>query len=312
MYPKNKLIVTAVCLVFLLMVILGRARRQNAALPSPAQTPQEARRIKVLASNYTPYILAKAALKGAADVSMLTRPGEEMHTFEPSAQDIIKIKEAPFFFFIDYSMAPWMKAFDEDNVYPAVQNLPEVIDGDPHVWLNLDNAYAMASNIAQAVEEKYPSAQETLFKNDLNFQNELSLLKRMYAKKLSNCKTRDVYHIGHKAFGYLAKEFNLNFKPLSGVSSQGQEPAVKDLALMIKEIKDNDIRYIFSEEALPPDFANLIEKETGAKPLMLYTIEHISKEDFDKQVSYTALMKRNLDALVLGLSCQGQKDDGAL
>ena len=85
-----------------------------------------------------------------------------------------------------------------------------------------------------------------------------------------------------------------------------QEPSAKEIALMVKAIKESGAKYIFSEEQLNPALANTIAKETGAKILMLNTVEEISKEDFDAGKTYQALMYENLENLKIGLDCQGE------
>ena len=73
---------------------------------------------------------------------------------------------------------------------------------------------------------------------------------------------------------------------------------------MIKQIKEKNIKYIFTEEALPPEMADLIAQQTQTQVLMLYTIEHITKEEFDAQITYQDFMKKNLENLVKGLKCK--------
>ena len=91
-------------------------------------------------------------------------------------------------------------------------------------------------------------------------------------------------------------------KPLIN-SSEAQEPSPKDILEMIKQIREKNIKYIFTEEALSPEMADLIAKQTGAQILMLYTIEHITKEEFKQQISYQDFMYKNLENLTKGLEC---------
>ena len=73
---------------------------------------------------------------------------------------------------------------------------------------------------------------------------------------------------------------------------------------MIKQIKERNIKYIFTEEALPPEMAALIAAQTNTQILMLYTIEHITKEEFDRQITYQDFMYKNLENLKIGLECK--------
>ena len=86
-----------------------------------------------------------------------------------------------------------------------------------------------------------------------------------------------------------------------------QEPSAQEIAILVKSIKESGAKYIFSEEQLNPALANTIAKETGAKVLMLNTIEGISKEDFEDGKNYQYLMYENLENLAIGLECQDEE-----
>jgi zinc transport system substrate-binding protein len=128
------------------------------------------------------------------------------------------------------------------------------------------------------------------------------MLDRLYGQLLSNCKTRDVYHIGHNAFGYIARKYNLNFKPLAGALADS-EPSAGEMAAMIKEAKSKKTDYIFSEKIVNPKLAAVIAGETGTKILNLYAIEDVAKEEFEKEISYRQFMMMNLENLAEGLGC---------
>ena len=173
-----------------------------------------------------------------------------------------------------------------------------------HIWMNFYSAVGGAGHAYDFIRHNYPSLEEQKMRENLKkFEADIITLHQNYLTKLANCKSRDIYHIGHNAFGWFAKNYNLNFKPLVN-SSESQEPSPQDILKMIKEIKEKNIKYIFTEEALPPEMADLIAKQTGAQILMLYTIEHVTKEEFDKQISYQDFMKMNLENLVKGLECK--------
>ncbi|MBQ8032854.1 MAG: zinc ABC transporter substrate-binding protein, partial [Elusimicrobiaceae bacterium] len=61
---------------------------------------------------------------------------------------------------------------------------------------------------------------------------------------------------------------------------------------------------IFTEDTLSPRLAKAVAQETGAQIFPLYPIEHISKTDFNANVTYAELMRRNLESLARGLQCQ--------
>lgn len=287
-------LVTAVAFVF-----CACTKEQNAPVSNEQEKPQ------ILVSSYVPYTLVKNIVKDMADVSMLMPPGVEPHSFEPLPKDILKAKEAKVFIYLDRSLEPWAYEIKKHGNSESLFLLPteEMPKELHHIWMNFPSAAGGAAKAYSFIKHNYPSLEEQKMRENLKkFEADMKTLHQNYLTKLENCKSRDIYHIGHLAFGWFARNYNLNFKPLVN-SSEAQEPSPKDILEMIKQIKEKNIKYIFTEETLSPKMADLIAKQTGAQILMLYTIEHITKEEFDKQITYQDFMYKNLENLTKGLEC---------
>jgi len=284
------ILLTAVTFVF-----CACTKEQNAPILNNQEKP------KILTSSYVPYTLVKNLVKDKADITMLMSPGVEPHSFEPLPKNILEVKKAPLFFYIDKTLEPWAYDINQNTAFALGQSL--TTPQEKHIWMDFDKAFLMTQRAAEDIKVKYPALITEVQTNLPIFQKEITALKTAYSAQLANCKTRDIYHIGHLAFGAIAKNYNLNFKPLVN-SSESQEPSPKDILEMIKQIKEKNIKYIFTEEALPPDMAALITSQTNTETLMLYTIEHITKEEFDEQISYQDFMYKNLENLVKGLECK--------
>ena len=269
-------------------------KEQNAPALNAQTKPQ------ILVSSYVPYTLVKNLVKDSADITMLIPPGVEPHSFEPLPRDILKVKKAPLFFYIDETLEPWAFEINKDTAFALAEGLNTQTES--HIWMDFDKTFLMSDRAAKDLQTAYPALTEKTQKNLANFKTDINNLKTAYLTKLANCKSRDIYHIGHLAFGVIAKNYNLNFKPLIN-SSEFQEPSPKDILEMIKQIKEKDIKYIFTEEALPPEMAALIAGQTQTQILMLYTIEHITKKEFDAQITYQDFMYKNLENLTKGLEC---------
>ena len=240
-------------------------KEQNAPDLKKQEKPQ------ILTSSYVPYTLIKSLVKDTANVSMLMPPGIEPHSFEPLPKDILKIQKAKTFFYIDETLEPWAYEIKKDKAFALGQGLAQ--QNQVHIWMNFDKALLMAKRAAQNIQKNYPKLSATLNTNLTAFEQNINNLKTAYSDGLKNCKSKNIYHIGHLAFEELAKNYNLNFKPLVN-SSEAQEPSPKDILEMIKQIKEHNIKYIFTEEALPQEMANLIECEWHAPKT---TLENLKK-----------------------------------
>ncbi|MDR1124259.1 MAG: zinc ABC transporter substrate-binding protein [Elusimicrobiota bacterium] len=268
--------------------------------------PQSAEQggIKVLASGYAVYAIAREVLRGTgARLDMLVPAGAEPHSFEPPPQTALQIKEADFFFFTDGAAEPWAMQVSDGRAIALAYNLPHAAaGGGAHAWLSFENAAVMAENMAAYIARRYPQLERMLAQNAADFARETQMLDRLFKISLESCESRIIYHIGHNAFGHTAADYDLVFKPLAGAVFEA-EPSPRQTALMIKEIKNKKIRYIFTEEAVSPALARTVAAETGAQPLDLYTIEHITKREFEEGTTYKQFMIKNLENLKKGLSC---------
>lgn len=262
-------------------------------------------KLNIAVSSYVTYTLAHNVLGSSAHLTLLIPPGTEAHAFEPTPNTIKALKHARFFFYTSNILEPWALKLDRNAIMLA-RNLPEVLEQDPHVWMNFDNALVMAQNIMASVIKQNPALKSELNKNYLKFSEEIKELKKDYFEGLSSCQNRTIYHIGHLAFGYIARDYGLNFRALFS-ADMDQEPSAQEIATLVKAIKESGAKYIFSEEQLNPALAKTIAKETGAKILMLNTVEGISKAEFNDGKNYQQLMQENLENLKIGLECQGEE-----
>ncbi len=265
--------------------------------------PQDGK-LNIAVSSYVPYTFAKSVLGDMATLTLLIPPGVEAHAFEPSPKTIKDVKQAQIFFYTSNHLEPWALKIDKRGVMLAA-NLPQVLPNDPHVWMNFDNAKIMAKNLADYVVKKYPNLNDEIKPRYSTFAMEMESLKFLYSKIMSTCKNDTIYHVGHLAFGYIARDYGLKFKALFSADME-QEPSAKEIANLVKEIKENDVKYIFSEEQLNPALAKTIAKETGVKILMLNTVEGITKQEFTEGKTYQDLMLENLKNLAIGLECKGE------
>lgn len=270
--------------------------------------PQDASngQVKVIASGYVPYTVAKQIAGDAADVSMLLPANAEPHSFEPTPGAIVSVHNADVFVYVSPRLEPWVT-----DILPSLDKNALAVEAaasakpskDPHIWMDFDNMIPFAQAIAQALTQKDPAHQEQYAANLKAFNSQLEELDRQFARGLENCKYRRIVHIGHLAFGNLASRYGLELTALAGTSHDG-EHSVKRLAQVVDLIKKSGTPYVFTEPALSQNLAGVVAQETGAKLLPLYTVEHVSVQDAQDNVSYAELMRRNLTSLQRGLECQ--------
>jgi zinc transport system substrate-binding protein len=279
----------------------------------------ESAKIKVVATLFPLYDMARNIGGEKADVSLLMPPGVEPHTFEPTPSDIIKINEADIFVYTDRFMEPWAA----DMIKGVVNKKLIVVDAskgtqmisaefhdrdepqgarDPHIWLDFDNARIMARNIAGALEAKDPADKAFFQQRAADYDKKLSELDTSFRKTLGTCRHKEIVYAGHYAFGYLAKRYGLKYLAAQGVSPNA-EPTAKDLTNLVEQIRKNNIHYVFYEELTSPKIAETIAGETDASLLLLNPAANLTKDQFERGVSFFDIMNADLKNLEIGLEC---------
>ena len=114
----------------------------------------------------------------------------------------------------------------------------------------------------------------------------------------STCESNTVV-ANHNAYNYIGVKYNIEFVTVHGLDPEG-EPSAQDVAEVVEEIKENDIKVLFIEEYTDPTAVDGIVQETGVTLQYLYTME-LPPSDSDDD--YLSLMNKNLNNLKSGLAC---------
>jgi len=269
-------------------------------------------KLKIVTTLYPLYDFTKIIGGEYVDVSLLLPPGVEAHVFEPKPVDIVRMNQADIFIYSGVVMEPWVtdvlqgvmnKNLFVLNTSDGIVLQSDALTIDPHYWLDFTNAIHMVSAISNALIAKDPTHKEIFSNNSRNYIEQLTMLDTEYQRALSTCKTNEIVYGGHYAFGYMTKRYGLQYRSALGVSPDA-EPTAQDLSLLAEFITSQSLQYIFYEELSSPKIAEVLANETHTKLLLLNGAHNISKTQFEQNVSFITIMKKNLENLKIGLSCQ--------
>lgn len=261
-------------------------------------------KLQVTASGYTAYALTREVGGERTEVSMLVPPGTEPHHFEPTPGAIIAVQKADLFVYLSPQAEPWtLDILQGTPGVRAVAAAPVEMGEDPHIWMNPYGALSMVKQIAAALSKADPSHKAYYQKNVKQFEQQMNQLHKDFINGLANCQSRDMVQIGHLAFHQLADTYGLNLQSLTGTSHQGEHSVYK-LTGLVRSVRKKHIPAVFTEQLISPELAAMIAQEAHVQVLPLYTIEEVSKTDFEQGVRYEDLMRRNLQQLQKGLRCQ--------
>ena len=291
-------------------------------------------KLQVVTTLFPLYDFARTIGGEKAQVSLLLPPGVEPHSFEPRPEDIVRVNRADLFIYTNGIMEPWaagiVAGLDKGKVGiveggKGIALLPSPKMGghedehghedeqghedehghekggmDPHVWLDFDNASHLAGNILAAMVLRDPSNRAYYERNAAGLTGELAALDQRYRETLATCPKKVFLHGGHYAFGYLAKRYGLRYVSASAVNADA-EPTPSRLAELVNIMRQERLNYVFTEELLSPRVAQTIARETGAHVLMLRAGHNLTRDEFDRGVTFISLMDQNLQNLKTGL-----------
>lgn len=283
-------------------------------------------RLTVVAAFYPIEEAARGVGGDRVDVTSLTPPGQGPHDLELQAKQVAEIESADVVLYLGRGFQPQVDdavAGVSDEVLPvdlldhvsllsvdpqlegtAGEVDGEVLDGDvdPHVWLDPTRMIAMVDAIVDTFVAADPDHADEYRTNAATYLQDLNGLDTEYRDGLATCES-DVIVTSHRAFGYLADTYGLQQIPIAGVSPE-IEPDPKTLEAIAAEAETEGVTTIFLESIAPPDLAETVANEIGARLDLLDPIEGLTQEQLDAGVTYASIMRENLERLRSGLGCE--------
>jgi zinc transport system substrate-binding protein len=173
---------------------------------------------------------------------------------------------------------------------------------DPHVWLDPVRAKQIVSALAAALAKADPAGQPTFEANARAYAATLDTLDARFKATLGTCRQKTLV-TSHAAFGYLADRYGLEQEAIRGLNPEA-EPTPRRLAEVAKFVKAHGVRAIFTETVVSPKVAETLARETGARTLVLHTLESLDDAELAAGKRYATVMEENLRALATGLECR--------
>ncbi len=275
----------------------------------------------IVTTNFASYDLTKEVTAEKAEITMLLRPGEESHTFEPSPADIQKIINCDIFVYtggesdswvekmlssVDASKITFLKMMDitgaELETITEGMAAQEQEEYDEHVWTSPLNAIKISKAICEAVCKKDRINKDFYNTNLDNFINQIQLLDKNFKQLESESKGRP-FVIGDRfPLKYLFDEYNFEYyAAFPGCSAETEADPVT-LSFLINKVKDEKIPVVFKTDNSTGNAANMIGKATGAKVMTLYSCQSVTLDDFENGETYLSLMEKNYTNLKAALS----------
>ena len=212
----------------------------------------------------------------AADVVSITKPGAEIHGYEPTPQDIVRASDADLILWNGMNLELWFEQFlGHMKDIPSV-TLTDGIDPisiaagsyqgkpNPHAWMGLDNALIYIDNILAAFIAQDPQNADTYTANAAAYKAKLrATIEPLRAEIAQIPEDRRWLVTCEGAFSYLARDFGLKELYLWPMNAD-QIGTPQQVRAVIDGVRDHDISVVFCESTVNTAPAEQVARETGA------------------------------------------------
>jgi ABC-type Zn uptake system ZnuABC Zn-binding protein ZnuA len=215
---------------------------------------------------------------------------ESEHTYSPKPSDLVEIRKARVLLEVGVGLEVWVSALVKNSGNPGLlvvttsrgialirEHEPQGVatpmlqdrhrSGNPHVWLDPENAKIMMRHITEAFITLDPDHASEYRRNQAEYLRQLDQLQRELVERLRHLADRRII-VYHPAWPYFARRFG--FRIVGEIVTQaGAEPSARHLQALISRIREDRLRVIVSEPQMNQKIPEALARETGARVVVL-------------------------------------------
>ncbi|MGX4601217.1 metal ABC transporter substrate-binding protein [Faecalimicrobium sp. JNUCC 81] len=172
---------------------------------------------------------------------------------------------------------------------------------DEHIWTSPKNAIRMVEGIKDTLVKVNNVNSKDYNTNYEKYIKELEKLDKSLTDTVSKAKRKMLVFGDKFPFRYLVDDYGLTYRAAFNGCSTQTEPSIETVTYLINKVKENKIPAIYHIEMSNKKIAKTISEETGAKVLLLHSAHNVTKEEFNKGITYIDIMNNNITNLKEGL-----------
>ena len=304
----------------------------GSATAAPSQTEAPAHtKISIVTTIFPEYDWVREILGDKADsaeITMLLDNGVDLHSYQPTADDLIKISDCDLFVYVDGESDGWV----EDALKSAanrdrkVINLLEILgdsvkeeetvegmqaeeedhedheekEYDEHVWLSLKNAEVLVGVISKSLQELDPGNKDTYAANADAYVQKLSALDAEYQKAVSAGTYKTLLFGDRFPFRYLVDDYGLSYYAAFVGCSAESEASFETVSFLARKVDEGKLPCVLTIEGAQHKIAETIVQNTAGKNQKILTMDSMqstTSQDVANGTTYLSLMAKNLDVL---------------
>jgi manganese/iron transport system substrate-binding protein len=246
-----------------------------------------------------------------AIVESITKPGAEIHDYQPTPLDIVKAQDADLVLWNGFNLERWFEKF-----FQNVKDVPSVVVSEdvepmgisegpysgkpnPHAWMSPSNALIYAENIRKALVKYDPVNEEAYNRNAAAYAAKIKALDQPLRKRLTAIPEDQRWLVTSEgAFSYLARDYGMREAYLWPINAD-EQGTPQQVRKVIDLVRENKIPVVFSESTISDRAAKQVAKETGARYGGVLYVDSLSAEG-GPVPTYLDLLKVTVETIVKG------------
>lgn len=267
-------------------------------------------------------------------LTMLLDQGTDLHSYQPTAEDIAKIADADMFVYVGGESDGWvesalkeatnkdMKVVNMLDALGTAVKVEEVVPGmqaeeeeeteegegpenDEHVWLSLRNAVTLTDALSENIQEIDPANKEDYVENAGKYVDKLNDLDGRYALTISKGKRQAILFGDRFPFRYMADDYGLTYYAAFVGCSAESEASFETITFLAHKVDELKLPVILTIEGADHNIAESIKNATESKNqeiLTMNSMQSVTAEDMADGETYLNMMEDNLNVLSQALN----------
>lgn len=267
-------------------------------------------------------------------LTMLLDQGTDLHSYQPTAEDIAKIADADMFVYVGGESDGWvdsalkeatnkdMKVVNMLDALGTAVKVEEVVPGmqaeeeeeteegeghenDEHVWLSLRNAVTLTDALSENIQEIDPANKEDYVENAGKYVDKLNDLDGRYALTISKGKRQAILFGDRFPFRYMADDYGLTYYAAFVGCSAESEASFETITFLAHKVDELKLPVILTIEGADHNIAESIKNATESKNqeiLTMNSMQSVTAEDVADGETYLNMMEDNLNVLSQALN----------
>ena len=293
----------------------------------PAEEPGRIQIVTTIFPEYDWVMNILGDYQASADVTMLLDTGVDLHSFQPTAADILKISTCDLFVYVGGESDEWVEdalkeATNKDMIVIKLLDVlgdavkeEEVIEGmqeedheheedeaeyDEHVWLSLKNAAVLVNSIADSIQKVDPDNAGSYQKNAAAYIEKLNALDKEYQSAVSDAAVTTLLFGDRFPFRYLVDDYGLSYYAAFVGCSAETEASFETITFLAQKADELSLSAVMTIEGTDHRIAETIVQNAKTKDLQILTMDSmqsVTAKDVENGTSYLSIMEKNLSVL---------------